>query len=354
MPLDARIFKAFVYRIAVILLIGALSGCGPQSAQLPTYMRPELLYLKHQQYSRLYIEVDTIEEIDVPDQWLDELKIFLGKYCSKPDGIEIVRDEPVPIPENEGLPIGLASILCIDGPHPDSGPQPAYMHIFFYDTNIAFKRGRKNPYVATTCSCAIFFNVDYTRQYMYALKHEAGHVLGLCRNTAHGDGTHCRNYGCMMHWTPELLSQLGLFPLKDQLCAHCQTDLEAWKSEDVDSKLVFKGPFLIRREDGYSIASLPYCDLLIPTSIEDMLEWQEVLLHIKKVIEETFPKDSEKYRESKKKAPRIWGLYLPTNKGASQMSAAKTLSVLTKATNDPNPIVRRNAAEELEKLKQEQ
>ena len=170
MPLNARIFKALVYRIAVVLLVCVLSGCGPKSGQLPTYMRPELLYLNHQPYSSLYVEVDTIEGTEVPDKLLDELKAFLSKYCSKPDGIEIVRDEPVPISEIEGLPFSFASIMCIDGPRPDSREQPAYLHLFFYDTDSVFKRAMKNPYVPGFCPCAIFFNVDRSEEHTSELQ----------------------------------------------------------------------------------------------------------------------------------------------------------------------------------------
>jgi len=357
MPLNARIVKALVYWIAVVLLIGALSGCGPQSAQLPTYMRPELLYLNPQPYSRLYVEVDTIEGTEVTDQWLDELKSFLVKYCSKPDGIEIVSDEPVPISEIEGLPFGLASILCIDGPRPDIGQQPAYLHVFIYDTDLVFKQIKKNPHVSVFCPCSIFFNVDYAKRWhKFIITHETGHLLGLCKNTVHGDRAHCRNHGCLMCETPDLFSQiiaLVVPPPDLHLCTDCQYEIEVSKSENIGSNLLFKGPFLIRRENGYSVASLPFCNFLIHESTEDKFDWRKALLHIKEGIK-TFPKDSKKYLKSKKKGPNIWGLYLPNNKGALPMNTSEALSILTKATNDSCPVVRRNAAEGLEKLKQEQ
>jgi len=60
MLLNARIIKIIVYRIPIILLVCALSGCRSQSGQFSTFIQPELLYLKHQPYSRLYVEVDII------------------------------------------------------------------------------------------------------------------------------------------------------------------------------------------------------------------------------------------------------------------------------------------------------
>ena len=53
-----------------------MSGSGP----MPTFSKPELLYLLPKPYSRLYVEVDTIENLDVPQEWLEELKTFLSQY----------------------------------------------------------------------------------------------------------------------------------------------------------------------------------------------------------------------------------------------------------------------------------
>jgi hypothetical protein len=45
---------------------------------------------------------------------------------------------------------------------------------------------------------------------MHIIRHESGHVLGLCQNTAHGDGAHCAKHGCLMYPMPDWLSRLGL------------------------------------------------------------------------------------------------------------------------------------------------
>ena len=93
MALKAGNPKKLSLVIMTVLLIWIVSGCGSKSAKLPAYMRPELLYLKERPYSRLYVEVDTVEGVEVPEKWLDTLKGFLSTHCSKPDGIEIIRDE---------------------------------------------------------------------------------------------------------------------------------------------------------------------------------------------------------------------------------------------------------------------
>jgi len=291
------------------------------------------------------------------------LKAFLGKYCSKPDGIEIVRDKPVPISEIEELPFSLASILCIDGPRHDSREeQPAYMHVFFYDRDIGLKAKAREAHVLIFCPCGIFLDVGYLRIFKskakkFMLKHEAGHVLGLCKNTAHGDGAHCLNNGCLMNASLDLFSQLGLFvgfPIDRQLCTDCRRDLEMYKTEDVGSNLVFKGPFLIRREDGYSVASLPYCDWIIPAPVESVLDWKDALSHIKDKIKEAYRIALNEYRESKKVRWYVRGLYGLPNEDASPESVIDKLSILTRAADDPSPLVKSYAIDELKKLKEKQ
>lgn len=352
MPIKARIFEALVYRIVVLLLVCVLSGCGSQSAQLPTYMRPELLYLNHQPYGRLHVEVDTIEGVEVPDKWIGDLKAFLSTYCSKPDGIDIVQDKAVPVSEIEGLSIGLASILCTDGPRPDSREQPAYLHVLFYK-DMGLRAEERTPHVSGFCPCGIFCNEGKAKA--FALKHEAGHVLGLCKNTAHGDGAHCRNHGCLMYARRNLFWSLGSLVgfQMGQLCADCRHDLELWKSEHVEPNLVFKGPFLIRRQEEYSVASLPFCDLIIPAPVESVLDWKEILSHIKDKIKEaqraTFNEDCE----SQKTMWYVKGLYNPHSTNTSPASVADELAILTRAADDPSPIVKHYAIAKLKEFEQE-
>ena len=356
MALKAGNPKKLSLVIMTVLLIWIVSGCGSKSAKLPAYMRPELLYLKERPYSRLYVEVDTVEGVEVPEKWLDTLKGFLSTHCSKPDGIEIVRDEPIPFDDIKDMPIGPASILCLDGPDPNSGPQPAYLHVFFYDKDKIFKKTKINPHVYSFCSSLIFFNTDYCRhrnkQWVpHALSHEAGHVLGLCKNKSHSDGSHCKNKNCLMRPGPGYLQSLSLhlfgLPLKSDLCADCLNDLESYKSESADPNLTFDGPFLIRKEDGYSVASLPYCEYIIPQFMEEKFEWRQLLLTLKRVSEQ---KDFGKYWKEKGKY-RIRGMFRPDNEDGSPQDKELLRESLLKATKDPNPDISHFATAELEKIK---
>ena len=363
MRLKARIVGVLLYQIAVVALASIGSGCASESAKLPTYMRPELLYLNHQPYGRLYVEVDTVEGVDVPEQWLDDLKSFLSKYCSKPDGIEIVRDPPVPISEVKGMPIGAASILCLDGPDPNGGPRSAYLHVFCYEKDVGLKAETKTPaHVVSNCPTGVFFNAGHFRIFKgkteeSALKHELGHVLGLCRNPEHGDGIHCESQGCLMYKDPGMLSQFGLLfgaRIEKHLCADCQRDIESWKSWEIDPKLAFKGPFLIRREDGYSVASLPYHDVIVPTDVES-IDWTRFLSLSKNGVRERGKAASNKDQKSRRREWYFRGCWTgPPTKDASSRSVTDDASVLLrKAADDPSPVIKSMALGRLKELKQE-
>lgn len=341
--------RKLLLTISALLTSLIIFGCGSKAA-FPKYMRPQLLYLKAQPYNSLYVEVDCVEGVEVPDEWLDVLKEFLATHCSKPDGIKIVVDEPIAFDDIKDMPIGPASMLCIDGPDPNSGSQPAYLHVFFYGKDKIFKKKIKTPYVFSACPSTIFYNTDYVKSRIkqcapFALSHEAGHVLGLCQNKSHGDGSHCKNYNCLMNSSPGLLEEIGLIfglPIKKQLCDDCRMDLANYKSESVDPNLTFVGPFLMRKEDGYSVATLPYCWMLIPQALEKKFDWHEALANIK---EQYFEK---KYRYFYKAT-----LMLKSEDGSPpDMNFFR--DTLVKASDDSDPQVSQYAAKELERLEQKE
>lgn len=350
MALKAGNLKRLPLTIVTALLIWIVSGCGSKSVKLPTYMRPELLYLSEQPYSRLYVEVDTVEGVKVPEKWLDMLKEFLSTHCSKPDGIEIVRDEPIPFDDIKDMPIGPASILCLDGPDPNSSPQPAYLHVFFYDKDKIFKTTRKEPHVISICPSTIFYNVDcgyrLDKIIKFTLPHEAGHVLGLCKNTEHSDGAHCTNKKCLMRPGPDHLQSLGLLlfgiPFKSDLCDDCLSDLEAYKSESSDPNLTFDGPFLIRKEDGYSVATLPYCVLLIPDAFKNNFNCHNALASTK---EHYLAKKYKYFYKS---------ILISKSYDDSPPDMSLYRDIFVKAANDPDPEVKQYAAQMLETLEQKQ
>lgn len=247
-----------------------------------------------QPYSRLYVEVDRIENVDIPKGVLDELEEFLGKYCDKPDGIEIVIDDVIPKSEYMGRSAEIVGNLFIDGPAVGSdNNNTAYLYVFFYDSS---KMGEqpycRTPHVDHAYPSAIFYDIDFARiiKDRFArsmMLHETGHVLGLCKNTEHGDGGHCANDGCIMSKIVVSISKviLGLPLDKLDLCADCQNDLKMLQTANQAGKMSFNGPFLVRQEDGYWVASLPVSDLVSFTGT-DTFDWRQSLGAFKQYVKD--------------------------------------------------------------------
>jgi hypothetical protein len=340
----------------LLLLVPALfpGGCASKPASPVTYMRPELLYLKDQPHARLYVEVDRMEGVSLPEYWVEELKTFLGHYCLKPDGIEVVLDPPLPAVEFQDLPLSLASILCIDGPLGDDRPPPAYLHVFVFDGKTMFRGAMPNPYVLPFCPSGVFWNVAYARSWpaeagAHMLRHELGHVLGLCHNTAHGDGSHCRNSGCLMHWTPDPLLQLTgiahLYFKKHQLCEECEHDLSVSRQGPPDKDVSFAGPFLIRRADGYCVASLPFFHTIMDEPAVRAFDWKRALIETKRDVRQSVRDRAARSRDSRRYNMIFYAnFYDPGGADTSSERPDRRSAVLTRATNDPCPSVRSAAS----------
>lgn len=349
MTLKTRHIKKLLITCLTLLIISILSGCGSK-ATFHKYLRQELLYLNEQPYSRLYVEVDSVEGVEVSEEWLDLLKEFLATHCSKPDGITIVRDKPIAYDDIKDMPIGPASIFCIDGPDPNFDSQPAYLHVFFYDKEKIFKKTTKTPFVVAECPSTIFYNTDYlkyrNKQFAtFAISHEAGHVLGLCKNKSHGDGSHCENNNCLMNSTPGFFQEIGLIfgiTIKKQFCKDCRLDITNYKSEGIDPSLTFDGPFLIRKGDGYSVATLPYCILLIPDIFKNNFDWHNALASMKEHYL------AKKYKYFYK------GILIPKIEDGSPPDMNLYKDIFAKAIDDPDTEVKKYAAQMLETLEQKE
>ncbi len=354
MKLGLQVPARVICGIASLLLLAATCGCAPKSPPFVSYIHPERLYLRDQPCGRIYIEVDRMEGVRLPEHWADELKAFFEKYCLKPQGVDVTLDTPLAANEYQGLPIGLASVLCIDGPPADDRPPPAYVHVFVYDGRTMFKGAMRNPRVMNQCPTGIFINVDHGHFFpeaaaIYMVRHESGHVLGLCQNTVHGDGAHCTKYGCLMYPMPDWQSQFGgmvhLYFREHRLCDDCERDLAAWRQGPPDENLSFAGPFLIRQADGYCVASLPFCELLIGSPLPDVFDWRKALLQAKTGMRQSVPGGSDKRRRSKTDHRMGWAnFYGQPEENMSPEELEQTVALLTKALNDPSPGVRRVAA----------
>jgi len=114
----------------------------------------------------------------------------------------------------------------------------------------------------------------------HIVAHELGHILGLCKNRSHGDGAHCSNEYCAMGpgIAPMRTWLFGISPPNacDQYCEDCQRDIEEAKELSTDARGSFRGPFYVRQEDGYYVATLPF---LIKLSLAelDAMDWRKEL-----------------------------------------------------------------------------
>jgi hypothetical protein len=349
-----------VFGAAVAVLMSA--GCAAKSGTLQTYMIPHSLYLAGQPYDRLYVEVDCIEGVEVSDRWLAALRGFLAEHCGKPGGIEVVRDPPVSARQVEGIPVEVAALCTLDGPPPRDESQPAYLHLFFYDARGARSRPKGVSYVDGLCPSSIFYRASRVRHWdervaVSCLEHEAGHILGLTRNPAHGDGAHCRNRGCLMRPSPDLLANAALLfggSWEASLCDECRRDLAAARSAGADGRFSFVGPFLVRREAGYSIASLPGWHAIVVSPLDQGFDWRKALSEMKMTVGKRRDQLGGQVRP-KESGGDPWcfhPVYAPADEGGEFTDSGEVRAALEKARHDPCPRVRHVAEVRLQRLKE--
>jgi hypothetical protein len=197
------------------------------------------------------------------------------------------------------------------------------------------------------------------------LLHEAGHVLGIGRGRSHGDGSHCRNRGCLMRAYEEVESELvrllaapvGLKTGPRRPCRDCQHDVESSKKMDEDKRLSCAGPFLVRRQEGYAVVRLPYCEI-IDVGVEPTFRWPATLERTKRQTRkliaarhegagsaardsQSAPATPSRWRTSTKgKASYLCLLQTCPNEGLSPPPVDQVRAALTRAGEDPCPITR--------------
>lgn len=253
-------------------LILPLTGCrvvpdGFRTEPLPqevTFWKPWLLNSSRSPYRKLYVEVDAVRGAEPPQAWLDGMARFLKAQCDKPDGIKIVRSQTISRAEAATASTTSLALRYLDGPPPGS----AFLYVLYYNSALNPSLKTANPHaVVFPYPCAIFVDRNYNEADFgdvlggLILEHEAGHLVGAARNPAHGDGAHCRNHHCLMNpqflYAPEMIA-LGMAPTpQTEFCPDCLADMARWRATPAPANLRFNGPFLTRREQGYSVLTLP-------------------------------------------------------------------------------------------------
>ena len=261
-----------VARLLLLLsaLLPALAGCGPKgkSPKLATFHRPELLYLKAQPCSRLVVEIDTVEGTKIPPGTIEALRDSLTEWCDKPEGITFIREKPIPLAAAKNSHPHLVALEHMDGPLPKPGVGPAaFMYFLFYDSRRMKLRKPLTPHATLLYPCAVYFDMAHwpivsKLGAKHIIKHEAAHLLGLCKSTTHGDGAHCSDPSCLMRSTlsvsRSLIRMMFRQPLGAELCDKCRQELAAARQAEADPRMSFDGTALVRREDGYSVTQLPW------------------------------------------------------------------------------------------------
>jgi len=189
--------------------------------------------------------------------------------------VTVLRSDVIAAEEAKGLDPSVVALQHIDGPPAGIESQPAFMYIFLYRG--PEKRGIAGN-VIPAYPCAAYIDMEaleggWLRRGLRrdllrcALKHEVGHIMGLCAGgddgdgQYHGDGNHCYDPDCLMKPASTASFTRALFGLpqrlQGRLCAKCLSELEEKRAHAADPGLSFHGPALVRRNDGYYVAFVP-------------------------------------------------------------------------------------------------
>lgn len=330
--------QRFAYVLAMCLVIvvaaGGAAGKSAPSRVAPASTDPDPVYLKSSPYNRLYVEVDTVEGANVDPRWLTQLKAFLVQYGNKPGGVRLVRGKTIPLSQVKGLSPNEIAGMNIEGPPAGSDTRhTAFIYVLFYDSRKLGARKPDNPHVSyADYPCAIYFDTAYARgaQQAFAvnaLRHEAGHVLGLCKNRSHGDGSHCRDPHCLMYPTLMLPPKWFCRPTpQKELCAACRKDLQAGQSSRGDPRFSFAGPVLVRHEKDYWVMSAPGLVSLVFDSRE-AADWRGMLLQYRQWLR-------QRPGGSSRGIYAVWQIQAQGTSGVSHLKTA-----LADARRDTSPLV---------------
>lgn len=263
--------KKWMFR-GFLMALGLLAGSctaptGFRKGPLPqevTFWQPWLLNSADSPYRKLVVEVDAVRGAEPPQIWLDELAAMLRQQCNKPDGVRVVRGQTIPAAEAASSSISAMALRYLDGPPAGA----AFIYVLYYNSGMNPALKTANPHaVVFPYPCAIFIDRNYNQAGFgdvlggVILRHEVGHLLGAARDPSHGDGAHCRNQDCLMNpvfnYIPELAA-IGEAPTpQTQFCGDCLADMARWRASPAPANLRFRGPFLARREAGYTVMTLP-------------------------------------------------------------------------------------------------
>jgi hypothetical protein len=247
------------------------------------------------------VEVDAVAGCEPKDEVLGKLHDFLASHCQKPDGIEIVRGDVIPVEAARGLSRRTLARKYLNGPPKDRNEtnSPAFLYILFYDGALADRRAtsehgktepvakhaserKQNPHVdLLPYPAIIYMNVRYTSINApdLLLLHEAGHVLGFARRTNGAAALHCKNPKCLMNAALSWHISRWL-TLRDPIqqrtfCSDCEAESQENSKQSPAANLRFIGPVMVRSENGYHVLNLPFAITLVVGDLDEEECWKQ-------------------------------------------------------------------------------
>ncbi|MCI0747995.1 MAG: hypothetical protein L0Y58_21520 [Verrucomicrobia subdivision 3 bacterium] len=283
--------------VATALVVSCLAGCStprpppPDHTRAPNQYKPHLLYLLPSPHARLYVEVDAVEGCGPKDAALEKLRGFLSQYCAKPDGIDIVRSDVIPIKAARGIAPRALARTYINGPQDATAAPPAFMYVLYYDFGLSRnfqaenilhrgartmpvrRRHNSKPYAETYLYPAIYFNTRFSfgMAMNEILLHETGHLLGLVDRQGDARSGHCLNRGCQMNTHLQYFRQFRWLPGRNQsaLCTECVAELGDRATQPPLPNARYVGSVLVRAETDYHVLTLPDRLALVVGSLTD-------------------------------------------------------------------------------------
>ena len=171
------------------------------------------------------------------------------------------------------------------------------------------------------------------------IRHEAAHVLGLTRNTAHGAHYHCMRKSCLM--APSL--DVGFFKFirgqnpfsQTNFCDACESDLAKGAVEQARN-VRFVGPVLVRAEKEYHVASLP-AEIKLGAGDASGFEMEKFLKQTR----------ADGKRMKGKFSPRSWADF-----SRDHSEAERQMEAIAHAQRDPLPMARYAATQFVARAKE--
>ena len=267
----ARVWVAVLSAGVLVTAVGGCSGAGEvavanneaQAKAIALFQESASMYLGEGRYDSIFVEVDAVEGMEATEAELAEMAGFLEKHCAKT--VRIRQDAPIPRAQVKGMTSEMIATQAVDGiGEAKQEDRTGYIYLLLHNQPT---REWVEGYARNLYPCGIYVNVGtlggWKRRYLPAiLKHECGHLMGLCNNLEHGDGAHCRNKGCVMQAAVGVgaVAWMGLNPFDqaaEGLCGECEADLLARAKSGAAYKVEMRGRFFVRREAGYWVATLP-------------------------------------------------------------------------------------------------